>query len=62
MQTIKAHWKDWSKSNKVFTRKHGNGVVENYIVMQGKNIAERINNFFLKYSTAIYIGACMRFS
>lgn len=59
IQTIKAHWKDY---NKAFTRHHRNGDVENYIVMQGKTIADRINYFFLKYSTAIYIGACMRFA
>lgn len=59
MQTIRAHWKDY---NKAFTRQHRNGDIEQYIRMQGKTIADRINYFFLKYSTMIYIGACMRFA
>lgn len=59
MQTIHAHWKNF---NKAFTRTHRNGVIDQYIRMQGKRIEDRINYFFTKYATAIYIGACMRFS
>lgn len=59
MQTIRAHWKDY---NKTFLKKAKDGSDYNYIRMQGKTIADRINYFFLKYSTAIYIGACMRFA
>ena len=59
MQTIRAHWVDY---NKTFIKNRKDGTAYNYIRMQGKTIADRINYFFLKYSTAIYIGACMRFS
>lgn len=58
MQTIHAHWNDY---NKTFKRQK-NGSLYNYIRMQGKTVSQRINYFFQKYSTMMYIGACMRFA
>lgn len=58
MQTIHAHWNDY---NKTHIRKK-DGALYNFIRMQGKTVADRINSFFNQFSTLMYIGACSRFA